>query len=132
VSDVVRRLRSGFDEPVPATGQLNLSKTELQRLALLDLVINRPAIAILDEATSELSAGAELSLLRTLISALPDTLFFIITHNPELTTLANRVFHFNGERRLVENSGRPHTTADRNRNGKEEDHGMAAPTQCVL
>ncbi|MFC9552928.1 ATP-binding cassette domain-containing protein [Rhodococcus sp. NPDC056960] len=132
VSDVVRRLRSGFDEPVPATGQLSLSKTELQRLALLDLVINRPAIAILDEATSELSAGAELSLLRTLISALPDTLFFIITHNPELATLANRVFHFNGERRLVENSGRPPTTADRNRNGKEEDHGMATPTQCVL
>lgn len=111
---------------------MNLSKTELQRLALLDLVINRPAIAILDEATSELSAEAELSLLRTLISALPDTLFFIITHNPELTTLANRVFHFNGERRLVENSGQSHTTPDRNWNGKEEDHGMAAPTRCVL
>ncbi|MEN0137599.1 MAG: ABC transporter ATP-binding protein/permease [Rhodococcus sp. (in: high G+C Gram-positive bacteria)] len=132
VADVVGRLRSGFDEPVPATGQLNLSKTELQRLALLDLVINRPAIAILDEATSELTSEAELSILRAVISALPDTLFFIITHNPELTTLANRVFHFNGERRLRENSCQSHTTVEPNGNGKEEDHGMAAPTQCVL
>ncbi|MDT2009060.1 ATP-binding cassette domain-containing protein [Rhodococcus opacus] len=132
VGDVVRRLPSGFDEPVPATGQLNLSKTELQRLALVDLLINPPAVAILDEATSELSAGAELSMLRALISALPDTLFFIITHNPELTKLANRVFHFNGERRLVEISGQEQATADRNWNGKEEVHGMAASTRCVL
>jgi ABC-type uncharacterized transport system fused permease/ATPase subunit len=132
VADVVGRLPSGFDEPVPATGQLNLSKTELQRLALLDLLINRPAVAILDEATSELSTTAEISILQAVISALPDTLFFIITHNPGLTELANRVFHFNGERRLLENSGQSHTTADRNWNGKEEDHGMAAPTRCVL
>ncbi|MCQ4120655.1 ATP-binding cassette domain-containing protein [Rhodococcus tibetensis] len=133
VADVVERLPFGFDEIVPSTGLLNLSKTELQRLALLDVMINPPAVAILDEATSELSAEAELWLLGALTSALPDTLFFIITHNPELATLANRLFHFNGERRLLEIPGQQRATGvDRNWDGKEEVDGMATPARCVL
>jgi ABC-type transport system involved in cytochrome bd biosynthesis fused ATPase/permease subunit len=131
--DVVERLHSGFDEIVPCSGLLNLSKTELQRLALLDVMINPPAIAILDEATSELSAEAELTALRALTSALPDTLFFIITHNRELARLANRIFHFNDERRLLEISGEPPATAiDRRSTDKEEVDGMATPANCVL
>lgn len=131
--DVVERLPSGFDEIVPSSGLLNLSKTELQRLALLDVMINPPAIAILDEATSELSAAAELSVLRALTSALPDTLFFIITHNRELARLANRIFHFNDESRLLEISGEPPATAiDRCWTDKEEVDGMATPANCIL
>ncbi|MHA4850926.1 ATP-binding cassette domain-containing protein [Rhodococcus sp. MSC1_016] len=131
--DVVERLPSGFDEIVPSSGLLTLSKTELQRLALLDVMINPPAIAILDEATSELSAAAELSVLRALTSALPDTLFFIITHNRELARLANRIFHFNDERRLLEISGEPPATAiDRRSTDKEEVDGMATPANCIL
>ena len=74
----------------------------MQRLALLDVLVNPPAIAILDEATSSLSSDAERSILGAVTSALPDTLFFIITHNPSLRELGDRVFHFADERRLVE------------------------------
>jgi ABC-type transport system involved in cytochrome bd biosynthesis fused ATPase/permease subunit len=102
LGDVLARIPGGFDELVPSTGWLNLSKTELQRLALLDALVNPPAIAILDEATSSLNSDAERSLLRSVTSALPDTLFFIITHNPSLRELGDRVFHFTDERRLVE------------------------------
>ena len=102
LDDVLARIPEGFDESVPSTGGLNLSKTELQRLALLDVLVNPPAIAILDEATSSLSSDAERSILGAVTSALPDTLFFIITHNPSLRELGDRVFHFADERRLVE------------------------------
>lgn len=102
LDDVVTQIPGGFDELVPSTGLLNLSKTELQRLALLDVLVNPPAIAILDEATSSLNSDAERSILRAVTSALPDTLFFIITHNPSLRELGDRVFHFTDERRLVE------------------------------
>ena len=81
---------------------MNLSKSELQRLALLDLTVNTPAVAILDEATSELSSAEETQLIKKVITALPHTLFFIITHNPELSTLGNRNFNFNHAKRLVE------------------------------
>ncbi len=102
LDDVLARIPGGFDELVPSTGRLNLSKTELQRLALLDALVNPPAIAILDEATSSLNSDAERSILASVMSALPDTLFFIITHNPSLRELGDRVFHFTDERRLVE------------------------------
>jgi ABC-type transport system involved in cytochrome bd biosynthesis fused ATPase/permease subunit len=102
LDDVLAHIPGGFDELVPSTGLLNLSKSELQRLALLDVLVNPPAIAILDEATSSLSSDAERSLLRAVTSALPDTLFFIITHNPSLRELGDRVFHFTHERRLDE------------------------------
>ena len=102
LDDVLARIPGGFDELVPSTGRLNLSKTELQRLALLDALVNPPAIVILDEATSSLNSDAERSILGSVTSALPDTLFFIITHNPRLRELGDRVFHFTDERRLVE------------------------------
>jgi ABC-type bacteriocin/lantibiotic exporter with double-glycine peptidase domain len=102
LDDVLARIPGGFDELVPTTGRLNLSKTELQRLALLDVLVNPPAIAILDEATSSLSSDAEQSILKAVTSALPDTLFFIITHNPSLRELGDRALHFTDERRLVE------------------------------
>lgn len=104
ILDIVERLPDGFNQQIPWSGEINLSKSELQRLALLDLTINTPAIAILDEATSELSSVEELQLIKTVITALPQTLFFIITHNPELSMLGNRKFNFNHEKRLVENS----------------------------
>lgn len=102
LSDIIERLPDGFNQQVPWSGEINLSKSELQRLALLDLTVNTPAIAILDEATSELSSAEEVHLIKKVITALPQTLFFIITHNPELSTLGNRNFNFNHEKRLVE------------------------------
>ncbi|MHC8348819.1 ATP-binding cassette domain-containing protein [Pseudomonas sp. RT4P38] len=102
LSDIVDCLPEGFNQQVPWSGEINLSKSELQRLALLDLTINTPAIAILDEATSELNSAEELKIIKKVITALPKTLFFIITHNPELSTLGNRNFNFNHEKRLVE------------------------------
>ena len=102
LSDVIDRLPDGFNQQVPWSGEMNLSKSELQRLALLDLTVNTPAVAILDEATSELSSAEETQLIKKVITALPHTLFFIITHNPELSTLGNRNFNFNHAKRLVE------------------------------
>ncbi|CAI8882036.1 Multidrug ABC transporter permease [Pseudomonas sp. IT-P253] len=105
LSDIVAQLQDGFNQHVPWSGEINLSKSELQRLALLDLTLNAPAIVILDEATSELNSADEVQLIHKLISALPNTLFFIITHNPDLSALGNRNFNFNHEKRLVEKTG---------------------------
>jgi len=102
LDDVLAHIPRGFDELVPSTGLLNLSKSELQQLALLDVLVNRPAIAILDEALSSLNSDAEESILRVVTSALPDTLFVVITHNPSLRGLGDRVFHFTDDRSLVE------------------------------
>ncbi|KTC57362.1 ATP-binding cassette domain-containing protein [Pseudomonas savastanoi] len=102
LSSIIERLPEGFNQEVAWSGDVNLSKSELQRLALLDLTINAPSIAILDEATSELDSVEELQLIRKLMAALPKTLFFIITHNAELSALGNRNFTFNSEKRLVE------------------------------
>lgn len=102
LSDIVGQLQDGFNQHVPWSGEINLSKSELQRLALLDLTINAPAIAILDEATSELNSSDEVHLINKIIAALPNTLFFIITHNPKLSACGNRNFNFNQEKRLIE------------------------------
>ncbi|EJM12490.1 ABC-type multidrug transport system, ATPase and permease component [Pseudomonas sp. GM18] len=102
LSDIVEQLQDGFNQHIPWNGEISLSKSELQRLALLDLTLNTPAIVILDEATSELNSADEVQLMHKLISALPNTLFFIITHNPELCALGSRNFNFNHEKRLVE------------------------------
>ncbi len=101
LSDVVGRLPDGFSGTVPVTGLPELSKSEQQRLALLGVLSSRPAIAILDEATSELGADEEVALVTTLLAEAPGTLFFIITHNQKLAALATRRFHFTSERRLV-------------------------------
>ncbi|WP_086793750.1 ATP-binding cassette domain-containing protein [Pseudomonas sp. SCPG-7] len=102
LTDVVERLQNGFDQHIPWSGELGLSKSELQRLALLDLTLSAPTIAILDEATSEMSSTEEVELIGKVVRALPQTLFFIITHNPDLCELGNRTFNFNHQRRLVE------------------------------
>ncbi|MGE8176479.1 ATP-binding cassette domain-containing protein [Pseudomonas fluorescens] len=102
LSDIIEQLQDGFNQPVPWSGEINLSKSELQRLALLDLTINSPSIVILDEATSELRNSDEFQLIQKLITALPKTLFFIITHNPELCKLGNRNFNFNNKKQLIE------------------------------
>jgi hypothetical protein len=49
-----------------------------------------------------LNSDAEESILRVVTSALPDTLFVVITHNPSLRGLGDRVFHFTDDRSLVE------------------------------
>ncbi|WP_024678411.1 ATP-binding cassette domain-containing protein [Pseudomonas syringae] len=102
LSSIIERLPDGFNQQVSWSGEVKLSKSELQRLALLDVIINTPSIAILDEATSELSHVEELQLLRKVIAVLPKTLFFIITHNAELSALGSRNFNFTHEKRLVE------------------------------
>jgi ABC-type transport system involved in cytochrome bd biosynthesis fused ATPase/permease subunit len=102
LTDVVDRLADGFDQHIPWSGELGLSKSELQRLALLDLTLSAPAIAILDEATCEMSSPQEVELVTKVVRALPQTLFFIITHNPDLRVLGNRTFNFNQRKRLVE------------------------------
>jgi ABC-type transport system involved in cytochrome bd biosynthesis fused ATPase/permease subunit len=102
LTDVVERLKDGFEQHIPWSGELGLSKSELQRLALLDLTLTAPRIAILDEATSEMSSTEEVELIGKVVRALPQTLFFIITHNPALCELGNRTFNFNQQQRLVE------------------------------
>ncbi|MFJ8011433.1 ATP-binding cassette domain-containing protein [Streptomyces sp. NPDC096339] len=101
LSDVVGRLPGGFSGTAPVTGLTELSKSEQQRLALLGVLSSRPAIAILDEATSELGTDEEVALMATLLAEAPGTLFFVITHNRKLAALATRRFHFTSERRLV-------------------------------
>lgn len=103
LSPVIKKLENGLKHQVSWSGKINLSKSEQQRLALLDLMINPPLVVILDEATSELKPDDELHLLTQVTKALPNTLFFIITHNPMIAWIGTRNFKFCQEGKLVEN-----------------------------
>jgi len=67
-----------------------LSGGELQRLLLAQVLLRRPALAILDEATNALDAGAEAYVLAKVKQRLRGTAFVVISHRPSVACLADR------------------------------------------
>ena len=61
-----------------------LSGGEMQALALVRVLLRRPQLVILDEATSAMDSDLEVHSLSLLRKALPDTVLIVVSHRPEL------------------------------------------------
>lgn len=84
----------GFDAVQPWTD--TLSGGEKQRLALARLLFHRPRFAVLDEATSAVSADGEADLYGAVAAA--GITVLSIAHRPALKKFHARVVHFDGVR----------------------------------
>ncbi|MGN6481941.1 ATP-binding cassette domain-containing protein [Luteibacter sp.] len=79
-----------------------LSGGELQRLMLAQVILRRPVLAVLDEATSTLDATAELAVLRGVRASLPDTVIVVVSHRDAVAALADVHVRVVGDRANVE------------------------------
>jgi ATP-binding cassette subfamily C protein len=67
-----------------------LSGGELQRLLLAQVILRRPAVAVLDEATGALDAASERAVLSAMKRRLPRTLLIVVSHREGVSVLADR------------------------------------------
>jgi len=67
-----------------------LSGGELQRLLLAQVVLHKPSMALLVEATSALDAASELAVLSALKRRLPSTILIVVSHRAGVAALADQ------------------------------------------
>lgn len=80
-------LGSSLDEVASWANQL--SGGEQQRLMFARLLINKPQLIMLDETTSSLDQHAAKQMITTLKQALPNSAILMVTHQPELWSMAD-------------------------------------------
>ena len=76
-----------------------LSAGEKQRLGIARLLINRPRLAFLDEATSAVDAGLEHALYTLIRTHLPECTLVSVGHRSSLTTFHTHTLHLLGQGR---------------------------------
>lgn len=67
-----------------------LSGGELQRLLLAQVLLRRPALALMDESTGALDAASELAVLAALKRRLRDTILIVVSHRAGVAGIADR------------------------------------------
>jgi vitamin B12/bleomycin/antimicrobial peptide transport system ATP-binding/permease protein len=70
-----------------------LSSGERQRLCFARLILIRPDILVLDEATAALDEAGQTAMMRLIIAALPDATVVTVGHRPGLEALHDRRIH---------------------------------------
>ncbi len=72
-----------------------LSGGQQQRVAIARALVNNPAIILADEPTGNLDTktGDEIIDMMTVLNKKTGQTFVIVTHNPDVTRIANRVIH---------------------------------------
>jgi putative ATP-binding cassette transporter len=76
-----------------------LSTGEQQRLGIARLLINRPRLVFLDEATSAVDAGLEHALYTLIRTHLPECTLVSVGHHDSLTAFHTHILHLLGEGR---------------------------------
>lgn len=98
--DFIAPLESGIDTVLGERGTL-LSGGQRQRLAIARALIRKPALLILDEATSGLDSQSEESVMRAIREYIPRATIIIISHRLATVSRADRIYVMS-EGRVVE------------------------------
>ena len=88
---VVSRIPGGLSGCVGPDG-VHLSSGQRQRVALARAALRRPAVMILDEATSLIERDAEQRVLSRLNDAMPSTTLVVISHHLSALACAEQIF----------------------------------------
>lgn len=90
IHDVIAALPEGYDTVVGERGY-RMSGGEKQRLAIARVLLKRPAIVVLDEATSHLDAENEAAIQRALAAALEGRTSIVIAHRLSTIQAADEI-----------------------------------------
>ena len=93
----LERLVPLLDEDEPRSWMNTLSGGEQQRVLFARLLLARPAAVLMDETTSGLDDALAVRLLTLLRERLPDTTFLLVSHQPAVHRIADRLYDL-GER----------------------------------
>ncbi len=96
-SDIVRSRRGGLDNFI-FNYSLQFSGGERQRLALARLLLRRPRVMLLDEATSSLDSYAESQVINSLLSLRGEVTTLFVTHRVELLKHFDKVIDLDSYR----------------------------------
>lgn len=81
--------RQGLDTALDHSSS-RLSGGELQRLLLAQVILRKPFLALLDEATGALDVLSEMEVLSAVRRRLPEAVLVAVSHRPGLSALADR------------------------------------------
>jgi ATP-binding cassette subfamily B protein len=95
IHDVIASLPDGYDTVVGERGY-RLSGGEKQRLAIARVLLKRPAIVILDEATSHLDSENESLIQQALATALEGRTSVVIAHRLSTIQAADQILVLEG------------------------------------
>jgi ATP-binding cassette subfamily C protein len=90
--EFVARLPEGVESVVGERG-LALSGGQRQRISIARALVHRPALLILDEATTALDPASEAAVLSAIRELRGRTTVLAISHQPALVGVADRVYH---------------------------------------
>ncbi|TNB48093.1 thiol reductant ABC exporter subunit CydD [Martelella lutilitoris] len=94
---MIEAMPKGYDTTIEQDGT-GLSCGQAQRIAVARAVLTTPDLLILDEPTAALDREAAIGLLAGLRRALPQTAFFVVTHDARLAAEADRIVSLDGGR----------------------------------
>ncbi|TBR39458.1 ABC transporter ATP-binding protein [Dyella terrae] len=83
----------------------SLSGGETQRVALAQVLLREPRLAILDEATGALDAASELTVLRRMKERLTQTIIVVVSHRPGVRVLAEQVVYLGASSTVEDANG---------------------------
>jgi len=95
LGELTSRLPQGWDTPIGPKGNF-LSGGERQRLALARLVLQNPAVLLLDESTSALDAPSERRVFTNLVDRFADKTIVFVSHRISALKWVDRIVVLNG------------------------------------